>query len=560
MTNSKYFQFIMDRIDQEFAPVRKSVHKVDSKDIIDDIKLDSKIKKIKLQKMETPLEAHANLLSPIIPITNSKRNMDVTPDTIQKKSSMNVDQKSEELHDLTFSAFKEQLLRQINFGGNPKDYRIPGFLENTSTEIKKVLKQSIIQKESHSMIVIGPRSNFKKTLVDHELAKLKNTHGEQFITVRLNGFLHSGSAAIYSIASQLEYELGRKDSGQPLHKKSTDLKISHGTLSELFDRILKLLDAAASDLKGKRRKNKSEKVTIVFIFDEIDQFTGSLRQTLLYNLFDMVENSVIPICILGMTTKLNILEFLENRVKSRFSQRILFVPHVSSFEEFKDSLKTLLTVDPKECTLAGSWNVLIENIFTDQKYELFNVMKGYHNTSNNLAQARNSLLPLIALAESYVQLEENFITAKQVRMYQKNQIADSMANKVNSLSDLEIALLIASGRVALKNDNNINFSLAFEEYTKLTKSSNTKFADRFKLWTKQDLMNVWESLTTLELIGERGSIGPKLTAQAVFLASNHLNFVRNAPPHLEIFQVHITLAELRKTLSPGSFFYSWTQL
>lgn len=40
----------MDDLESEFGPIRKSVHKVNADEIIDDVKLDGKIKKIKLQR------------------------------------------------------------------------------------------------------------------------------------------------------------------------------------------------------------------------------------------------------------------------------------------------------------------------------------------------------------------------------------------------------------------------------------------------------------------------------------------------------------------------------
>jgi origin recognition complex subunit 4 len=60
--------------------------------------------------------------------------------------------------------------------------------------------------------------------------------------------------------------------------------------------------------------------SVVFILDEFDLFTTHSRQTLLYNLFDIAQARKAPIVVLGLTTRIDVVESLEKRVKSRFIQ------------------------------------------------------------------------------------------------------------------------------------------------------------------------------------------------------------------------------------------------
>lgn len=65
--------------------------------------------------------------------------------------------------------------------------------------------------------------------------------------------------------------------------------------------------------------------SVVFVIDEFDMFATHPRQTLLYNLFDIAQSRKAPIAVLGCTTRLDVVEMLEKRVKSRFSHRYIYL-------------------------------------------------------------------------------------------------------------------------------------------------------------------------------------------------------------------------------------------
>ncbi|KAJ2938330.1 hypothetical protein O0L34_g13248 [Tuta absoluta] len=48
-------------------------------------------------------------------------------------------------------------------------------------------------------------------------------------------------------------------------------------------------------------------------------------QTLLYNLFDVTQSQQAPMCVLGITNRIDVMDLLEKRVKSRFSHRHIFI-------------------------------------------------------------------------------------------------------------------------------------------------------------------------------------------------------------------------------------------
>ena len=84
---------------------------------------------------------------------------------------------------------------------------------------------------------------------------------------------------------------------------------------------------------------------VIFVIDEFDMFTYHPRQTLLYNLFDIAQARKAPIAVLGCTGKVDVVEMLEKRVKSRFSHRYVFVPPARSIPAYWEICKQGLVVD-----------------------------------------------------------------------------------------------------------------------------------------------------------------------------------------------------------------------
>lgn len=93
--------------------------------------------------------------------------------------------------------------------------------------------------------------------------------------------------------------------------------------------------------------------SIVFVIDEFDLFATHARQTLLYNLFDIAQARKAPIAVLGLTTRIDVVESLEKRVKSRFSHRYVYLSLPKSLPAYRDVCKQGLTVDDEDMALEG---------------------------------------------------------------------------------------------------------------------------------------------------------------------------------------------------------------
>jgi hypothetical protein len=69
---------------------------------------------------------------------------------------------------------------------------------------------------------------------------------------------------------------------------------------------------------------------IFFVLDEFHLFTGRAKQTLLYNLCDLLQSTRAQICIIGLSSHFDCYERLEKRIRSRMSHRRILLGTGSS--------------------------------------------------------------------------------------------------------------------------------------------------------------------------------------------------------------------------------------
>ncbi|KAH8283539.1 hypothetical protein KR018_005225 [Drosophila ironensis] len=200
--------------------------------------------------------------------------------------------------------------------------------EAERANVRQLLQRTAETGESNSMLLIGPRGCGKTTLINAVLMDLVENAAvvENTLIVRLDGSLHtSDRLALRSITAQMRLE------------NAADGKV-FGSFAENLAFLLQCLKAG-----GRRAKS------VVFILEEFDLFCAHHNQTLLYNLFDVAQSAQAPICVLGVTCRLDVVELLEKRVKSRFSHRQVFLfPPAGRFEEYVAVAEQLLHIPDNE--------------------------------------------------------------------------------------------------------------------------------------------------------------------------------------------------------------------
>ncbi|XP_072469268.1 origin recognition complex subunit 4 isoform X2 [Notamacropus eugenii] len=322
-----------------------------------------------------------------------------------------------------------------------------------------------------------------------ELMEIKQVR-ENVLQVHLNGLLQtSDKIALKEITKQLclENVVGDK---------------IFGTFAENLSFLLEAL----------KKGDRTSSCPVIFILDEFDLFAHHKNQTLLYNLFDISQSAQTPVAVIGLTCRLDILELLEKRVKSRFSHRQIHLMNSFNFSQYLKIFKEQLTL-PEEFPdrhFTEKWNEAVQCLSEDKNVK--EVLLKHFHASKDL----RSLHMLLMLALSHITSSRPFIIPTDLIEANHSCSMDSKANIVHGLSVLEICLLIAMKHLNdIYQDEPFNFQMVYNEFQKFIQRK----AHSVYNFEKPVVMKAFEHLQQLELVKpmERTSVNTQKEYQLVKL-------------------------------------------
>ncbi|XP_026157276.1 origin recognition complex subunit 4 [Mastacembelus armatus] len=354
--------------------------------------------------------------------------------------------------------------------------QLPEKLEGVEAQHKhllELLKQTAIHGESNSVLIIGPRGAGKTTLLKCVLRHLLEEKEVQknLLQVHLNGLLQTDDRiALKEITRQLNLEnvVGDK---------------VFGSFAENLAFLLEALK------KGDRSSSRP----VLFVLDEFDLFAHHKNQTLLYNLFDVSQSAQAPIAVVGVTCRLDVLELLEKRVKSRFSHRQIHLLSSLTFAQYLERVRAQLSLldDFPETKFAQNWNAGIETLCEDKSVK--EVLQRHYNSSKDFRSVHMLLMSCL----SRVSVAKPAIKPVDLLEASRLCLADAKANMLHGLSILELCLIIA-----MKHLNDIyegepfNLQMVHNEFKKfLQRKSNSMYN-----FDQPVVMKAFEHLQQLELI------------------------------------------------------------
>lgn len=373
-------------------------------------------------------------------------------------------------------------------------------LENEYRKVHQLVEQTVLAGEGNSMLITGSRGSGKTTLVETAISEVASDHRDEFHVVRLNGFIHTDDKlALREIWRQLGREMEVED----------DVLGGRSNYADTLASLLALLSHPAQQMED---DDAATARSVVFILDEFDLFASHPRQTLLYNLFDVAQSRNAPIAVLGLTTKVNVVDSLEKRVKSRFGQRYVHLLLPRSFTAFQEICISALYYQPSaQHRLLGSnaalqnlsmaWNAYLAHLFATPQVDQF-LQTLYTSSKSVAAFLSASLLPIATMSAINIPTASSFTSHSL-------QPPDSKLVLFSSLSTLELSLLIAAARLDIILDTDVcTFSMVYEEYVALASKSKLQSSAAgqmavgggARVWSKDVSKGAWEHLSSLELV------------------------------------------------------------
>lgn len=258
--------------------------------------------------------------------------------------------------------------------------------------------------------------------------------------------------------------------------------------------------------------------SVVFIIDEFDLFATHARQTLLYNLFDIAQARKAPIAVLGLTNRIDVVESLEKRVKSRFSHRYVYLSLAKSLPAYWDICKQGLLVADEDAQAEGLdvslkgftqfqeyWTKKIEALYEDAAVKE-HLEYHYYSSKSVPAFFRSCLLPMANLSPTDLSLRLNPTPGSN---YLTTDPPDSKLHLLEALSDLDLSLLISAARLDIvAHTDTVNFAMAYDEYTSLIGRQRVQSATSgmlalgggVRVWGRGVAEMSWERLMSLGLL------------------------------------------------------------
>ncbi|XP_078099999.1 origin recognition complex subunit 4 isoform X2 [Sander vitreus] len=295
----------------------------------------------------------------------------------------------------------------------------PEGLEAQHKHLLELLKRTAVHGESNSVLIVGPRGAGKTMLLKCVLRDLLEEKEAQknLLQVHLNGLL------------QTDDRIALKEITRQLHLENVVGDKVFGSFAENLAFLLEALK------KGDRSSSRP----VLFVLEEFDLFAHHKNQTLLYNLLDVSQSAQAPVAVVGITCRLDVLELLEKRVKSRFSHRQIHLLSNPTFPQYLAQVRTQLSLpaDFPDHQFAEDWNASVKTLVEDKS--AVDVLQRHFNSSKDF----RSMHMLLMLCLSRVSVAKPAVKPADLLEASRLCFSDAKANILHGLSVLELCLIIA---------------------------------------------------------------------------------------------------------------------
>jgi len=220
-------------------------------------------------------------------------------------------------------------------------------------------------------------------------------------------------------------------------------------------------------------------------------FTHHKNQTLLYNLFDVSQSAQAPVCVVGLTARLDVMELLEKRVKSRFSHRQLHLLPTLTWDDYLHLFQqTLYLPADHDKRFAAEWNKQVNVVSQDGLVQ--DVLRRQFNLTRDLRDMHK----LMILPVCKTSAERPYLRVEDFLDSSKLHTTDSKAAIMHGISVLELCLIIAMKHLTETYDGEpFNFEMIYKEYTKFCQKKSS-----LQLFDKAVVLKAFEHLCALELV------------------------------------------------------------
>ncbi|CAK5264596.1 unnamed protein product [Mycena citricolor] len=228
-------------------------------------------------------------------------------------------------------------------------------------QLHDLLTGTVVRGEGNSCLLLGPRGSGKTGIVDRCIGLLE----EKPIIIKLCGWVqHTDKLAMREIAYQIDQQTGGsfliEDEGaevDPFLETPTGIHSGQPPATHLSKFISSLPTLS--------------RATVV-VLDGFDLFAQHPRQSLLYCLLDTVQSCRAEagkkgIAVIGTTARVDTINILEKRVKSRFSGRMFRTASPGNWDDWRGFTRKILCQSLESfADFDGQWERAVDSFLQDE--------------------------------------------------------------------------------------------------------------------------------------------------------------------------------------------------
>jgi len=379
-------------------------------------------------------------------------------------------------------------------------------LESAVAEVYGVLRNTVVQQRGQQCVLLGARGTGKTLVVNKALEKFEAQYPREALVVRVSGLSHSDDRlALREIAKQLDAALGANAIERP--SMSQTLK----AINQLFTNTQQAAEGSGTQF-----------VRVVFVIEELEKFVAN-HQVLVYELLDLSLSAPTGVAVVATSTRMNVLDLLEKRNRSRNFASHLVLPKPASVDALRAIGRELLTTERGDVLLDdGELGALCEEVWF---------------TTNSVRHLQALLLPRVLASPD--------LTVPGT--------AALLLRPVEAVPEMDWALLICAARVRVRYETPaVNLVLVLDEWRALVYAMQ---ANRFAELTARSSTNAKPGSTPASLRAVRHS-WERLRQMGLLEPT----VGQSTQDDLRMFTPELNLDDLRGMLPKSYTLYGWTRV
>ncbi|KAG7388475.1 hypothetical protein PHYPSEUDO_012536 [Phytophthora pseudosyringae] len=352
-----------------------------------------------------------------------------------------------------------------------------------ATQLEQLFERTVQFGENQSGLLLGAVGSDRRAIVTRAMRNLRNRFGD-FTFVYLNGvILQNELEAFKELTAQLT--------------RATAVK--HPSLSywNMYEYLRGLLVAKA---KGGDH--------VIVILDALEQFVrenSNAKQLLLYNLLDWLQAKDVKMGVLGITDNYNVVDNLEKRVRSRFSNLQIVIER-PSFAQIRQDLVRVLSLGAFEWgshkemqrpsdEYAAAFSKSVQELLLEQSKFLASLEFDY-----DIGKPQAFFAGLVSAAICYLDVDAPLLTAQHFRRARHLLEQDHQLAVLETVTEHGIALLIGMGHLEKADQRVFTLEMVYARWENFLRQHDMLA----QLPTRSEAQKALENLLRLKLVKDAG--------------------------------------------------------